>query len=132
MALTVKDMMAAAHKVVARVEYEEALAMIDTQNALLLDVRDAPEVEKSGLATGALHVSRGMLEFRADAGTPFHHKSFEKTRPIIIYCASGGRAALAGKLLLDMGYETVVNMGGFKDWQDAGGDVSRPVDPGMG
>ena len=42
-----------------------------------------------------------------------------------------GRAALAGKLLKDMGYAEVYNLGGFKDWKDAGGPVQEPVDPGM-
>lgn len=130
MAQTVKDMMEAANAVVARVSVAEAQEMIQ-KGALLLDVRDAPEVEKTGLAEGAIHVSRGMLEFRADANTPYHEKSFDKGRPVVIYCASGGRAALAGKVLLDMGYQKVVNIGGFKDWAEAGGDISHPVDPGM-
>jgi len=130
MASTVKEMMEAANAVVPRVSVADAQDMI-RKGAMLLDVRDAPEVEKSGLAVGALHVSRGMLEFRADADTPFHDKAFDKQRPIVIYCASGGRAALAGKSLLEMGYEKVVNIGGFKDWAEAGGRVSHPVDPGM-
>ena len=50
---------------------------------------------------------------------------------MILHCASGGRAALAGKLLKDMGYEEVYNLGGLKDWAEAGGPVSEPVDQGM-
>ena len=44
---------------------------------------------------------------------------------MIVHCAGGGRAALAGKLLLDMGYTDVRNLGGFKDWVEAGGEVDR-------
>jgi rhodanese-related sulfurtransferase len=130
MALTVKDMMAAANAAVERVDLAEAQDLID-KGALLLDVRDGPEVEKTGLAKGAHHVSRGMLEFRADAGTPFHDKAFDKERAIVLYCASGGRAALAGKLLIDMGYNKVFNLGGLKDWVEEGGEVEHVLDPGM-
>ena len=130
MATTLKDLMDAANAVVARVSVNEAQDLI-AKGAMLLDVRDAPEIEKLGLAQGAIHVSRGMLEFRADAGSPYHDKAFDKHRPVVIYCASGGRAALAGKALLDMGYEKVVNIGGFKDWAEAGGAVAHPLDPGM-
>jgi rhodanese-related sulfurtransferase len=77
-------------------------------------------VAKSGKLKGATHVSRGMIEFRADADTPSHDPQFRKDRPVILYCASGGRSALAGKVLKDMGYTNVRNLGGFKDAADAG------------
>lgn len=131
MVLTVKDMMAAANAVVEQIDSDEVADLME-KGALLLDIRDAPEVEKTGLIEGAHHVSRGMLEFRADPNTPYHDKSFDQDRPIVLYCASGGRAALAGKLLLDMGYKRVYNLGGFKDWAEAGGAVQQIVDPGMG
>jgi len=131
MSLTVKEMMETANAVVPRITREEAEALL-AEGALLLDVRDAPEVEKTGLAAGAHHVSRGMLEFRADPGTPFHDKAFAKERPVVLYCASGGRAALAGKVLVDMGYARVYNLGAFKDWAESGGAVQQVVDPGMG
>ena len=131
MSLTVKTMMEVANAAVPRIDTAKALELIEI-GALFLDVRDAPEVEKTGLAHGAHHVSRGMLEFRADPDTPFHDKAFDHDRPVVIYCASGGRAAFAGKLLLDMGYKKVYNLGGFKDWTEAGGRVQQVVDPGMG
>jgi rhodanese-related sulfurtransferase len=70
-------------------------------------------------------VSRGLLEFRADPDVPSHDPNFRKDRPVIVYCASGGRAALAGKTLLDMGFSDVRNLGGFKDWSEAGGKVEK-------
>ena len=100
-------------------------------NALVVDVRDAPEVEKTGKIAGAVQVSRGMLEFRADAETPYHDKNFTKDKTIILYCASGGRSALGGKVLKDMGYAHVYNLGAFKDWADSGGPVDKPIEPGM-
>lgn len=130
MAVTLKDLMTAANAAVPKVSMTEAQDLL-TKGALLLDIRDAPEVEKTGLAQGAHHVSRGMLEFRADPESPFHDKTFDKQRPVVLYCASGGRAALAGKLLIDMGYERVFNLGGFKDWAENGGQVQQILDQGM-
>ncbi|MCV2891223.1 rhodanese-like domain-containing protein [Ruegeria aquimaris] len=127
MALTVKDMMAAANAAVPRIDSARAEDLV-AKGALLLDIRDAPELQKMGRAAGSHHIPRGMLEFRADPETPFHDPELRKDRVIVLHCASGGRAALAGKLLKDMGYAEVYNLGGFADW--AGARV-EPVDPGM-
>ncbi|WP_024506724.1 rhodanese-like domain-containing protein [Bradyrhizobium sp. ARR65] len=127
MALTVKQMLEAANAAVPKISPQEAQDLIAKGNTLVVDVRDAPEVEKSGKAKGAVHVSRGMLEFRADPESPYHDKNFVKDKNVILYCASGGRAALAGKLLKDMGYDHVYNIGGFKDWADSGGAVEPGV-----
>jgi rhodanese-related sulfurtransferase len=82
-------------------------------------------VEKTGKVAGAVNVSRSFLEFRADLDSPSHDKNFAKDKNVIVYCASGGRAALSGKLLKEMGYERVYNLGGFKDWADADGEVEK-------
>ncbi|HXB78677.1 MAG TPA: rhodanese-like domain-containing protein [Bradyrhizobium sp.] len=125
MALSLKEMMEAANAVVPKITPTKAREMIAGGNALLVDVRDASEVDKSGKAAGAVHVSRGMLEFRADPESPAHDKNFARDKRVILYCGSGGRAALAGKLLKDMGYGEVYNAGGFKDWVESGGAVEK-------
>jgi len=117
---TLKEMIQAANVDVPRILIEKAREMMAGNKALVVDVRDAPEVEKTGKIAGALHVSRGMLEFRADPESPYHDKNFAKDKTVILYCASGGRAALAGKVLKEMGYDNVYNIGGFKDWADGG------------
>ena len=122
MPLTVKDMMEAANAVVARIEVDQAKALIEG-GALLLDVRDMVELQQSGRATGAHHIPRGMLEFRADDTLKSHDPELRKDRAVILYCAAGGRAALAGKLLRDMGYDEVYNLGGLADWVNGGGDT---------
>ena len=66
-----------------------------------------------------------MLEFRADADTQYHNPELQKDRPVILYCASGGRSALSGKLLKEMGYKEVYNLGAFKDWAESGGEVEK-------
>jgi rhodanese-related sulfurtransferase len=86
-------------------------------------VRDAPELQAGGKVKGAKHVSRGMLEFRADPESPYHDPAFTRDRTVLLYCASGGRSALAGKALLDLGYKDVHNLGAFKEWAESGGAV---------
>jgi rhodanese-related sulfurtransferase len=130
MATSVKQLLEAANAVVPKVTPAQAGEMMAKGNTLVVDVRDAPELEKSGKVAGAVHHSRGMLEFRADPESPYYDKSFARDKTIIIYCASGGRSALAGKVLKDMGYGQVYNMGAFKDWADSGGAVEKPI--GMG
>jgi rhodanese-related sulfurtransferase len=116
MATSVKQMLEAANAAVPKITSDQASDMIKKGNTLVVDVRDAPEVAASGKIAGAVNVSRGMLEFRADPESPYHDKNFEKGKTVILYCASGGRAAFAGKLLKDLGYDNVYNLGGFKDW----------------
>lgn len=123
MATSVKQMMEAANAAVPRITPAQAKDMMAKGNVLVVDVGDAPEVEKSGRVAGAVHVSRGMLEFRADAETPYHDKNFAKDKTIILYCASGGRSALSGKVLKDMGYGHVYNLGAFKDWAESAGAI---------
>ncbi|MEC9432717.1 MAG: rhodanese-like domain-containing protein [Pseudomonadota bacterium] len=125
MPTTLKDMMAQADAAAPRITAAEARAMIETGGALVVDVRDPAEVAASGKVPGAVNVPRAMLEFRADPDSPAHVEGFERSRPVIVYCASGGRSALAGRTLTEMGYETVRNLGGFKDWVAAGGEVER-------
>ena len=131
MPASVKEMIDAANTVVPRITPAEAREMIARGNTLVVDVRDAPEVEKTGKVAGAVHVSRGMLEFRADPETPYHDKAFDKEKTVIVYCASGGRSALSGKALKDLGYGKVYNLGAFKDWAESGGEVEKPIDTGM-
>lgn len=130
MTRSVKQMIEAANAEVPRITPDRARELIG-QGALIVDVRDAPEVEKSGKVLGAVHVSRGMLEFRADPESPYHDKKFDRAKPVIVYCASGGRSALSGKTLKDMGYSEVYNLGAFTDWAESGGDIERPIEPGM-
>ena len=120
MTTSLKQMMEAANAVVPRITPVQAREMIAKGNALVVDVRDAPEIEKSGKVAGAIHVSRGMLEFRADPESPYHDKNFDKSKTVILYCASGGRSALSGKVLKEMGYHEVYNLGAFKDWAEGG------------
>jgi rhodanese-related sulfurtransferase len=131
MATSLKQMMEAANAAVPKITPVQAREMIGKGNTLVVDVRDAPEVEHTGKVAGAVHVSRGMLEFRADPESPYHDKNFAKDKTLILYCASGGRSALSAKTLKDLGYPQVYNLGAFKDWAESGGAVDHPIEPGM-
>ena len=120
MPVTVKDMLSAANAEVPKVPASDAATMMGGDNVLIVDVRDPSEVEKSGKIKGAVNVSRGMLEFRADPESQYHDPAFQKDKTVLLYCGSGGRAALAGKTLKEMGFTSVQNVGGFKDLVDAG------------
>jgi rhodanese-related sulfurtransferase len=126
MPTSVKELLAEANAVVPRLSPAQALEKMKSGNVLVVDVRDAPEAQLTGKLHGAVNVSRGMLEFRADAEMPSHDPAFQKQKTVLVYCASGGRSALAGKLLKDMGYSEVYNIGGFKELADAG----LPTEPG--
>ncbi len=117
---SLQEMLSSANEEVPKVTAEEAHELISGRDALLLDVRDGPELAQSGKLKGAVNVSRGMLEFRADPNGSYHDPEFRKDRPVVLYCASGGRSALAGKTLRDMGYAEVYNLGSFKDAAQSG------------
>ena len=117
---SVKQMLAEANAAVPRVPPAEARALMGRGDVLIVDVRDASEVQASGKIKGAVNVSRGMLEFRADPDSPYHDPAFQTDKTVLVYCASGGRSALVGKTLKDFGYATVYNVGGFKELAEAG------------
>ncbi|WP_159717271.1 rhodanese-like domain-containing protein [Geminicoccus flavidas] len=123
MPTSVKELLAAANSAVPRIGRATAEELMKQGDVLVVDVRDQPEVQASGKVAGARQVSRGMLEFRADPASPYHDQAFDPAKTVIVYCASGGRSALAGKALLDLGYRDVRNLGSFKDWAEQGGAV---------
>jgi rhodanese-related sulfurtransferase len=117
---SIKEMLAEANAAVPRLSPAQVRDTIGKGNVLIVDVRDAPELASGGKMKGAVHASRGMLEFRADPESPYHDPAFQRDKTVLVYCASGGRSALSGKTLKDLGYKTVFNAGGFKELADAG------------
>lgn len=94
--------------------------------ALLVDVRETAE-RAGGVIPGAIHASRGMLEFYADPASPLHLPQLDPGRRVILHCASGGRSALSAMTLRQLGYANVAHLdGGFKAWVAAGKPVAKP------
>ncbi|MGE0254485.1 MAG: rhodanese-like domain-containing protein [Alphaproteobacteria bacterium] len=122
---TVQAMLAEAEAAVPRISPDDAKGLVGRPDVLFLDVRESAEIAASGKVRGAVAVPRGLLEFRADPASPLHDAAFDRAKTIVAYCASGGRSALAGRTLKDMGYANVRNLGGFKGWLDAGGEIDK-------
>jgi rhodanese-related sulfurtransferase len=123
MSKTAQEFLNAARAEVPTITREEATKLLGREDVVFLDVRDGTELQATGKIKGALHVNRGVLEFKADPESPYYAKELTPEKTIITYCASGGRSALAGKTLKEMGYKKVFNLGKFQDWKDNGGAV---------
>lgn len=122
---TVQEMLAVADAEVPRISPQEAKALVGRPDVLFLDVREPAEVAAAGKVPGALAIPRGLVEFRADPTSALHDANFDRAKTVVAYCASGGRSALVGKTLKDMGYTNVLNLGGFKGWVEAGGEIEK-------
>ena len=114
---TAADLIAEAKQRVREVSPEEVRAMRDADpEVVLLDVREPNEVAM-GRVPGAVPIPRGVLEPTVEGRVP-------RDRRVVVYCASGGRSALAADTLQQMGYADVVSMrGGIRGWADAGGAI---------
>ena len=120
------EMVAEANAAVGTVSVEEAKQLVGRDDVVFVDVREGGELAVQGKIPGAVHASRGMLEFYADPSAPYHKSELASGKRLVVYCASGGRSALAAKTLKDMGIEKVANLlGGFTAWQQSGGEIER-------
>jgi rhodanese-related sulfurtransferase len=118
--LTAAEMVAEARAQVENLSPTDVAAALDDKT-LLLDIREPEERESQGVIPGAVLAPRGMLEFWADPASPSHREEFDPARRIVLYCASGGRSALAAATLRRMGYERVAHLdGGIKAWMQDG------------
>ncbi len=122
----VGDMVAAAKARVDGISAADSIGLLDDPDVVIVDVRDAGELQENGQLPGALNVSRGMLEFRIDPASPYHMDIFAAAKHYIFTCASGARSALAAATAKDMGLERVSCIeGGLKAWTEAGGPVEK-------
>ena len=121
---TAHDLVAAAKARVAEISVAAAEKAI-TEADVLLDVREAEEFA-AGHLPGAIHASRGMLEFKMSGNPALSSRDLR----IVLYCKTSGRAALAACALQDMGYLHVLSIGGgFDAWTAAGNPVVKPELP---
>jgi rhodanese-related sulfurtransferase len=121
-----KDMVARANAAVDTLAAEQASALVGRPDAVFVDVRDAAEREKTGTVKGAVHAPRAFLEFMADPASERHVPELSSGKRLVLFCASGGRSALAAKTLKDMGYEKVAHVaGGFSALAKAGAPIEH-------
>lgn len=121
MKLSAADLVAEARAQIENLDVATVESEIASGDVVLVDIRDAHELEATGRIPGSIHIPRGMLEFRADPSTPYHQDPLDPGKRVILHCASGGRSALAAATLQAMGYEHVAHLdGGFNAWKEAG------------
>lgn len=119
-----KQLVAEANSTIETIQAADAMRQRQTEDVVFIDVRDLPELERDGKIPGSVHASRGMLEFLVDPESPYHKDIFASGKKLILYCASGGRSALAAQRLQEMGLDRVAHVGGgIKAWKEANGPV---------
>ncbi len=124
---TALDLVAAAKGRTNEIPLAKAEAAIREAD-VLLDVREADEYA-AGHLPGAVHVSRGMLEFKLSASPQLSARDLK----FVLYCKTSGRAALAAAAMKEMGYLNVQSIaGGFDAWAAAGKPVVKPEMPSFG
>ena len=120
-----KQMLAEANAVIDTISVQQALGLVNDSSVHFVDIRDQAERAANGSIPGAVHAPRGLLEFIADPESPLHKPALASGKRLVLFCASGGRSALAAKTLKDMGLANVSHVaGGFTAWKTAGGKVA--------
>jgi len=112
-----------ANKQIKRLTFAESMDIIRNSKFVIIDVREESEVYNQGLIKNAIHIPRGLIEFKLSPDSPNNPVNIDKDTNILVYCAGGYRSALAAKTLSDMGFHNVYNMGGFQEWIDSGGEI---------
>ncbi len=124
---TLEKLLIEANDLVKRLSFEESINLINNSKTLIIDVREESEVYNLGLVKNAIHIPRGLLEFKLSPNSPNNPVLIDDETNILVYCAGGYRSALAAKTLLDLGFKNVYNLGGFQEWVESGGEIQPSV-----
>jgi rhodanese-related sulfurtransferase len=125
---SVMTMVKEAKSEIEEIEPKDAIKLHGNPDVVLVDIRDPRELERDGKIPGALHATRGMLEFWIDPASPYFKPVFGEDKKFVFFCAGALRSALATKAVQDMGLKPVAHiLGGFKGWKEAGGPVEEYV-----
>ena len=111
-----QELVSEALKQVTTITPEKALELIKDNKCNLIDIRDALELQNEGSIENTHHVPRGLLEFMIHPESPFFkNENLDPDKEMVLFCAAGGRSALAAKTLQEMGFKNVSHIeGGFK------------------
>ena len=120
---TLDALLEIANKEIKRLDFIESLNLIKKKESVIIDVREESEVLNQGLIKDAIHIPRGLIEFKLSPNSINNPANINADTNLLIYCAGGYRSALAAKTLSDMGFRNVFNLGGYQEWIDAGGDI---------
>ena len=124
---TLEALLIEANDLVKRLSYDESVDLINNTQTVIIDVREESEVYNLGLIKNAVHIPRGLIEFKLSPNSPNNPFLIDDNTNILVYCAGGYRSALAAKSLLDLGFKNVYNLGGFQEWVESGGEIQPNV-----
>ena len=116
-----------ANDLVKRLSYDESVDLITNTQTVIIDVREESEVYNLGLIKNAVHIPRGLIEFKLSPNSPNNPVLINDDTNILVYCAGGYRSALAAKSLMDLGFRNVYNLGGFQEWVESGGEIQPNI-----
>ena len=117
MAKSAADLVGEAKAGIENLTPEQVAKEMEGGDVVIVDLRESEELAATGRIPGAVHVPRGLLEFKTN--------DIDPSKRVILHCAAGGRSALAVKTLQEMGYDNVAHMdGGMSAWLNEG----RPVE----
>ena len=124
---TLEVLLIEANELVKRLSYDESVDLINNTQTVIIDVREESEVYNLGIIKNAIHIPRGLIEFKLLPNSPNNPVLINDDTNILVYCAGGYRSALAAKSLLDLGFKNVYNLGGFQEWVESGGEIQPNV-----
>ena len=124
---SLEELLIEANDLVKRLSYDESVNLISNTQTVIIDVREESEVYNLGLIKNAVHIPRGLIEFKLSPNSPNNPVLIDDNTNILVYCAGGYRSALAAKSLLDLGFKNVYNLGGFQEWVASGGEIQPNV-----
>ena len=124
---TLEELLVEANDLIKRLSYDESVDLINNTQTVIIDVREESEVYNLGLIKNAVHIPRGLIEFKLSPNSTNNPVLIEDNTNILVYCAGGYRSALAAKSLLDLGFKNVYNLGGFQEWVESGGEIQPNV-----
>ena len=120
---TLDALLEIANKEITRLDFAESLDLIRKTESVIIDVREESEVINQGLIKDAIHIPRGLIEFKLSPNSLNNPANINADTNLLIYCAGGYRSALAAKTLFDLGFKNVFNLGGYQEWIDSGGEI---------
>ena len=117
-----KTLIEEALNIVKTISPDEALKKVENNECNLIDIRDVIELQNEGSIENSINVPRGLLEFYIHPESPLVEKEkLDLNKEIVLFCAAGGRSALAAKTLKEMGFDKVSHVqGGFFSMKNSG------------
>ena len=112
---TVQTLVSEAMQEIKTISIDDAYKLSEENNCNLVDIRDKVELDKTGTLENSINISRGLLEFQLDPNSALIQNGIiDLNKETVLFCAAGGRSALAAKTLNEMGYKKVSHIqGGF-------------------